>query len=123
MIVVDPNRHILERPIELPSWAFDNSGTRFGVFGTPGTARDPFEKISDAAQLHKHTGLAPTVALHIPWDKVSSYSDLRKHAQDNGADTDDPRFLAPDHLPSRASPAGSRNAGSERLRARPGWCA
>jgi L-rhamnose isomerase/sugar isomerase len=72
--------------IELPSWAFGNSGTRFRVFGTPGTARDPFEKISDAAQVHKHTGLAPTVALHIPWDKVDSYADLRKHAQDNGVE-------------------------------------
>ncbi|MGN7799685.1 L-rhamnose isomerase [Leifsonia sp. 22587] len=70
--------------IELPSWAFGNSGTRFKVFGTPGTARDPFEKISDAAQVHKHTGLAPSVALHIPWDKVDDYADLRKHAEDNG---------------------------------------
>jgi len=70
--------------IELPSWAFGNSGTRFRVFGTPGTARDPFEKISDAAQVHKHTGLAPTVALHIPWDRVDSYADLAKHAEDNG---------------------------------------
>lgn len=70
--------------IELPSWAFGNSGTRFRVFGTPGTARDPFEKISDAAQVHKHTGLAPTVALHIPWDRVDSYADLKKHAEDNG---------------------------------------
>lgn len=72
--------------IELPSWAFGNSGTRFRVFGTPGTARDPFEKISDAAQVHKHTGLAPTVALHIPWDRVDSYADLRKHAEDNGVE-------------------------------------
>jgi L-rhamnose isomerase / sugar isomerase len=72
--------------IELPSWAFGNSGTRFKVFGTAGTARDPFEKISDAAQVHKYTGLAPTVALHIPWDKVDSYSDLRKHAEDNGVE-------------------------------------
>lgn len=72
--------------IELPSWAFGNSGTRFKVFGTPGTARDPFEKISDAAQVHKHTGLAPTVALHIPWDKVDSYADLKKHAEDNGVE-------------------------------------
>ena len=70
--------------IELPSWAFGNSGTRFKVFGSPGTPRDPFEKISDAAQVHKYTGLAPSVALHIPWDKVPSYSDLKKHAEDNG---------------------------------------
>ncbi|MDR6969799.1 L-rhamnose isomerase [Leifsonia shinshuensis] len=72
--------------IELPSWAFGNSGTRFRVFGTPGTARDPFEKVSDAAQVHKHTGLAPTVALHIPWDRVDSYADLKKHAEDNGVE-------------------------------------
>jgi L-rhamnose isomerase/sugar isomerase len=70
--------------IELPSWAFGNSGTRFKVFGSPGTARDPFEKIADAAQVHKYTGLAPTVALHIPWDRVASFEDLKKHADDLG---------------------------------------
>lgn len=70
--------------IELPSWAFGNSGTRFRVFTTAGTPRDPFEKISDAAQVNKHTALAPSVALHIPWDKVDSYDELRRHAEDNG---------------------------------------
>jgi L-rhamnose isomerase/sugar isomerase len=70
--------------IELPSWAFGNSGTRFRVFTTPGVPRDPFEKVSDAAQVHAHTGLAPTVALHIPWDKVENYEDLAKHAEDEG---------------------------------------
>lgn len=73
-----------QQSIELPSWAFGNSGTRFKVFQTPGTPRDPFEKVSDAAQVHRHTALAPSVALHIPWDKVDSYDDLRKHAEDNG---------------------------------------
>lgn len=70
--------------IELPSWAFGNSGTRFKVFATPGTPRDPYEKIADAAQVHAYTKLAPTVALHIPWDKVDSYDDLRRHAEDLG---------------------------------------
>ncbi|MFC4828467.1 L-rhamnose isomerase [Agromyces aurantiacus] len=70
--------------IELPSWAFGNSGTRFKVFATPGTPRDPYEKIADAAQVHQYTALAPTVALHIPWDKVDSYDDLRTHAEDLG---------------------------------------
>jgi len=70
--------------IELPSWAFGNSGTRFRVFGTPGTARDPYEKVADAAQVHRFTGLAPTVALHIPWDEVASYTDLARHAEENG---------------------------------------
>jgi L-rhamnose isomerase/sugar isomerase len=70
--------------IELPSWAFGNSGTRFRVFTTPGVPRDPFEKVSDAAQVHRYTGLAPSVALHIPWDKVEKYEDLAKHAEDEG---------------------------------------
>jgi L-rhamnose isomerase / sugar isomerase len=70
--------------IELPSWAFGNSGTRFKVFGQPGVPRDAFEKVADAAQVHRHTGIAPTVALHIPWDKVDDYGQLAKHAQDLG---------------------------------------
>ncbi|GAA1957263.1 L-rhamnose isomerase [Microbacterium deminutum] len=70
--------------IELPSWAFGNSGTRFKVFTTPGTPRDPYEKIADAAEVNRATALAPSVALHIPWDKVDSYDDLRKHAEDLG---------------------------------------
>ncbi|MDR2321358.1 MAG: L-rhamnose isomerase [Microbacterium sp.] len=73
-----------KQSIELPSWAFGNSGTRFRVFGTPGTPRDPYEKIADAAQVHAHTALAPIVALHIPWDLVDSYDDLRRHAEDLG---------------------------------------
>lgn len=75
-----------KQAIELPSWAFGNSGTRFKVFATPGTPRDPFEKISDAAQVNKLTALAPSVALHIPWDLVDSFDDLRKHAEDNGVE-------------------------------------
>jgi L-rhamnose isomerase/sugar isomerase len=75
---------LVKQAIELPSWAFGNSGTRFKVFTTPGTPRDPYEKIADAAQVQKYTALAPSVALHIPWDKVDSYDDLRKHAEDLG---------------------------------------
>jgi len=75
---------LAEQAIELPSWAFGNSGTRFKVFAQPGVPRDPFEKIADAAQVHKYTGIAPSVALHIPWDKVESFSALRKHAEDHG---------------------------------------
>ncbi|WP_218617771.1 L-rhamnose isomerase [Cryptosporangium aurantiacum] len=70
--------------IELPSWAFGNSGTRFKVFAQAGVPRDPYEKIADAAQVHKYTGAAPTVALHIPWDKVDDYADLARHAKDLG---------------------------------------
>ncbi|MDN5571020.1 MAG: L-rhamnose isomerase [Propionibacteriaceae bacterium] len=70
--------------IEVPSWAYGNSGTRFRVWGTPGTPRDPWEKIADAAKVHEFTGLAPAVALHIPWDKVDDYDELTKHAADLG---------------------------------------
>jgi L-rhamnose isomerase/sugar isomerase len=70
--------------IELPSWAFGNSGTRFKVFAQPGVPRDSFEKIADAAQVHKHTGVAPSVALHIPWDTVDDYRELAKYAADLG---------------------------------------
>ena len=70
--------------IELPSWAFGNSGTRFRVFTTPGTPRTIEEKVADAAQVHKFTGLAPSVALHIPWDRVDDYAALRRYAADHG---------------------------------------
>ena len=70
--------------IELPSWAFGNSGTRFRVWTTEGTPRDPREKIADAAQVNKHTALAPSVALHIPWDTVDDYAELRSYAEDLG---------------------------------------
>ena len=70
--------------IELPSWAFGNSGTRFKVFPQPGVPRDPFEKIADAAQVHAFTGTAPSVALHIPWDRVDDYDELAKHAAEHG---------------------------------------
>jgi L-rhamnose isomerase / sugar isomerase len=70
--------------IEVPSWAYGNSGTRFKVFGSPGTPRTVEEKIADAAAVHRFTGLAPTVALHIPWDLVDDYAKLRAHAEDHG---------------------------------------
>jgi L-rhamnose isomerase/sugar isomerase len=70
--------------IEVPSWAYGNSGTRFKVFSTPGTPRTVQEKIDDAAQVHRHTGLAPKIALHIPWDTVDDYGALRRYAEDQG---------------------------------------
>ena len=54
--------------VETPSWGYADSGTRFKVYAQPGAARTPFEKIADAAQVHAFTGIAPSVALHIPWD-------------------------------------------------------
>ena len=70
--------------IELPSWAFGNTGTRFKVFSTPGTPRTVEEKLQDAAQVHTLTGLAPSVALHIPWDLIDDWGKLAAYATDLG---------------------------------------
>ncbi|QKG20454.1 L-rhamnose isomerase [Actinomadura verrucosospora] len=70
--------------IETPSWAYGNSGTRFKVFAQQGVPRTPQEKIDDAAQVHRFTGVAPTVAVHIPWDRVDDYAALAAHAEDRG---------------------------------------
>jgi L-rhamnose isomerase/sugar isomerase len=75
---------LLQLAIEVPSWAYGNSGTRFKVFTTPGTPRTVQEKVDDAAQVHHYTGLAPSVALHIPWDAVDDYAALRRYAEDQG---------------------------------------
>jgi L-rhamnose isomerase / sugar isomerase len=73
-----------EQRIETPSWAYGNSGTRFKVFAQKGVPRTPQEKIDDAAQVNKFTGIAPTVSLHIPWDKVDDYAALAAYARDRG---------------------------------------
>ena len=73
-----------ELAIEVPSWAYGNSGTRFKVFGSPGTPRTVEEKIADAAAVHRFTGLAASVALHIPWDLVDDWAALGAHAKDLG---------------------------------------
>jgi L-rhamnose isomerase/sugar isomerase len=70
--------------IELPSWGFGDAGTRFRVFHQPGAARDIYEKLADAAVVHRLTGLCPTVAIHIPWDKVGDWAALRQVASSLG---------------------------------------
>ncbi|MCB2175591.1 MAG: L-rhamnose isomerase [Actinomycetales bacterium] len=75
---------LAQQEIELPSWAFGNSGTRFKVFASPGTPRTVEEKLADAAQVHRYTGLAPSVALHIPWDLVDDFGALAAYAKDLG---------------------------------------
>ncbi|WDH84680.1 L-rhamnose isomerase [Paenibacillus urinalis] len=77
-------RKIKQFKIETPSWGYGDSGTRFKVFQKEGVPRDPFEKMEDAAIVHRLTGLAPTVAIHIPWDKVGDYGKLRSHAESLG---------------------------------------
>jgi L-rhamnose isomerase / sugar isomerase len=77
-------RALTAQRIETPSWAYGNSGTRFKVFTQPGVPRTPQEKLADAAQVHRHTGVAPSVALHIPWDKVDDYGALSAYAEEVG---------------------------------------
>ncbi len=77
-------RALRTQRIETPSWAFGNSGTRFKVYAQEGVPRDAYEKIDDAAAVHRFTGVAPSVALHIPWDAVDDYADLAAHAGGQG---------------------------------------
>ncbi|MEU7908660.1 L-rhamnose isomerase [Actinoplanes sp. NPDC049118] len=77
-------RALAAQRIETPSWAFGNSGTRFKVFAQAGVPRIPEEKIADAAAVHRYTGVAPTVALHIPWDRVDDYAGLAAYAEERG---------------------------------------
>lgn len=72
--------------IETPSWGYANSGTRFKAFPWPGAARTTAEKLDDAAMVHKMTGIAPTVAVHIPWDKPedNDYDAMNQYAQEQG---------------------------------------
>lgn len=80
------SKQLEDQVIEVPSWAYGNSGTRFRVFGTPGTPRTIQEKLADAAQVNKYTGLSPKVALHYPWDKVDDWSALKAYAADLGVE-------------------------------------
>jgi L-rhamnose isomerase/sugar isomerase len=73
-----------EQRVETPSWGYGNSGTRFKTFAYPGAANTIYEKIADAAMVNRLTGICPTVALHIPWDKVSDWSALKQYAADLG---------------------------------------
>jgi L-rhamnose isomerase/sugar isomerase len=70
--------------IETPSWGYGDSGTRFGVFRQPGRPRDVFERIDDAAEVHRLTGTAGAVALHFPWDAVEDYEHLRSYIEARG---------------------------------------
>jgi L-rhamnose isomerase/sugar isomerase len=73
-----------ELVIETPSWGYADSGTRFGVFPQPGRPRDVFERVDDAAEVHRLTGTAGAVALHFPWDAVDDYEGLRAHISERG---------------------------------------
>ena len=75
---------ISQLEIETPSWGYGNSGTRFKVFPQPGVPRTPFEKVEDAATVARFTGVAKSIALHIPWDRVEDFSALAAFARERG---------------------------------------
>ncbi|MBN8526971.1 MAG: L-rhamnose isomerase [Planctomycetes bacterium] len=70
--------------VETPSWGLANSGTRFGTFRQPWAAKELDEKLADAGQVQKYTGICPRVALHIPWDKTGDWSKVQAMAKANG---------------------------------------
>jgi L-rhamnose isomerase/sugar isomerase len=70
--------------VETPSWGYGNSGTRFHVYPWPGAARNVHERIDDAALVHALTGCCPSVAIHVPWDRVDDWAALRAYAEDQG---------------------------------------
>jgi L-rhamnose isomerase / sugar isomerase len=75
----------LERlEIETPSWGYGNSGTRFHVYPWPGAARTVWERIDDAALVHELTGCCPSVAIHIPWDRVDDWGGLHRYVEERG---------------------------------------
>ena len=79
-----PLERLSRLELETPSWGYGNSGTRFHVYPWPGAARDVYERVADAALVHRLTGCCPSVALHIPWDAVADYADLRRYAEEQG---------------------------------------
>lgn len=73
--------------MEIPSWGFANTGTRFGKFLQPAAAMTTEEKLSDAGQVHRLTGVCPTVALHVQWDcpdGVASAEQILKLSRQHG---------------------------------------
>jgi L-rhamnose isomerase/sugar isomerase len=77
-------RSLASFAVETPSWGYGDSGTRFGVFPQPGRPRDVFEKLEDAAEVHRLTASAPAVALHFPWDQVDDLGALRDRLRELG---------------------------------------
>ncbi|HET9737139.1 MAG TPA: L-rhamnose isomerase [Solirubrobacteraceae bacterium] len=80
----DVETRLRELVIETPSWGYGDSGTRFATFPQPGRPRDVFERVADAAEVHRLTGTAGAVAFHFPWDAVDDYAELRAHVEARG---------------------------------------
>jgi len=77
-------RMLEEQRIETPSWGYSDSGTRFFTFVQESAALTLEEKLEDAAQVHRFTGICPSVAIHIPWDKTEDWGGIKQFAADIG---------------------------------------
>jgi L-rhamnose isomerase / sugar isomerase len=88
-VSADPATDRIERAlgdlvVETPSWGYGDSGTRFATFQQRGRPRDVFERVDDAAEVHRLTATAGAVALHFPWDAVDDLAVLREHVTGHG---------------------------------------
>jgi len=77
-------RYLKAQRIETPSWGYADSGTRFNVFKQKSAAHTLEQKLCDAAQVHRYTGVCPSVALHIPWDITDNWNSMKDFASDLG---------------------------------------
>src|SRR5215217_1322152 len=77
-------RALRDLVVETPSWGYGDSGTRFATFQQAGRPRDVFERVDDAAEVHRLTGTAGAVAFHFPWDAVDHVAALREHVDGHG---------------------------------------
>ena len=108
--------------IELPSWGFANTGTRFGKFLQPAAASTIEEKFSDAGQVHRWTGICPTVALHVLWDLPQRLRRLRRDSAPGRAARGARRSHQPQHVSGpdlQVRVAGQSRPGGAPRRARP----
>ncbi len=80
VIIDDFSAAMQQLSLETPSWGYGDSGTRFKVFHWPGAARTLREKLADAAQVQRVTGICPSVAIHIPWDKEDDWQAVKEYA-------------------------------------------
>lgn len=76
----DIKQKLKKQRIETPTWGYADSGTRFFVFKQKQAARLLKEKLEDAAQVHKYTGVCPSAAIHIPWDRVDNWDEIANYA-------------------------------------------
>lgn len=77
-------RRLAELVVEVPSWGFGDSGTRFATFLQDGRPRNVLERLDDAAEVARLSGSASRVGLHVPWDAVDDYAQLGRELHDRG---------------------------------------